>query len=59
MSKTNNHEYSQKELDNHANQLNPTSDPYWTSRGYDERPGDWESELLSESRQDKNSLDRS
>lgn len=25
-------EYSQEELDNHANQLNPTSEAYWSSR---------------------------
>lgn len=41
------HEYSQDELDNHANQLNPNSDEYWSSRGYDERPEDWE-DLLEE-----------
>lgn len=34
--------YSQDELDNYANQLNPTSDEYWQSRGYEERPDDWE-----------------
>jgi hypothetical protein len=35
-------EYSQAELDNHANQLNENNDAYWESRGYDERPDDWE-----------------
>ena len=35
-------EYSQDELDNHANQLNDNNDAYWESRGYDERPEDWE-----------------
>jgi len=34
--------YTQDELDNHANQLNPNNDAYWESRGYDERPVDWE-----------------
>ena len=34
--------YTQDELDNHANQLNPNNDAYWESRGYDERPDDWE-----------------
>jgi len=29
-------------LDNHANQLNPDNDAYWESRGWDERPDDWE-----------------
>jgi hypothetical protein len=28
--------------DNHANQLNPNNDAYWESRGYEERPDDWE-----------------
>lgn len=28
--------------DNHSDQLNPNNDAYWESRGYDDRPGDWE-----------------
>lgn len=28
--------------DNHSDQLNPNNDAYWESRGYDERPDDWE-----------------
>lgn len=28
--------------DNRANQLNENNDVYWQSRGYDERPEDWE-----------------
>ena len=32
----------QSDLDNHANQLNPNSDAYWESRGWDDRPDDWE-----------------
>ena len=41
---------SQDELDNHADQLNPNNDAYWQSRGYDERPDDWDDEddLISE-----------
>ena len=41
---------SKDELDNHANQLNPNNDAYWQSRGYDERPDDWDDEddLISE-----------
>ena len=27
---------------NHANQHNPNNDAYWQSRGWDERPDDWE-----------------
>ncbi len=30
------------DADNHADQLNPNNDAYWESRGYDERPDDWE-----------------
>lgn len=28
--------------DNHSDQLNHNNDAYWESRGYDERPDDWE-----------------
>lgn len=31
-------------LDNYSNQLNENNDAYWQSRGYDERPDDWDSE---------------
>ena len=41
-------EYSQDELDNHADQLNPNSDAYWQSRGEDERPDDWEERVEEE-----------
>ena len=34
-----------KDDDNHADQLNPNNDAYWESRGYDERPEDWEDEI--------------
>ena len=36
------YEYSQEELDNRSRQLDPENDAYWESRGYDERPSDWE-----------------
>lgn len=32
----------QSDNDNHSNQLNANNDEYWHSRGYDERPDDWE-----------------
>lgn len=32
----------QDDLDNHADQLNPNNDAYWESRGWDDRPEDWE-----------------
>jgi hypothetical protein len=32
----------QNDDDNHANQCNPNNDAYWESRGWDERPNDWE-----------------
>lgn len=28
--------------DNHSNQLNPNNDAYWTSRGFDDKPSNWE-----------------
>ena len=28
--------------DNRANQMNPNNDAYWQSRGYDEKPDDWQ-----------------
>ena len=28
--------------DNRADQMNPNNDAYWESRGYDERPDNWE-----------------
>ena len=30
----------QRQLDNHANQLNPNNDAYWKVRGYDKKPDD-------------------
>lgn len=36
------------DLDNHSSQLNPNNDAYWESRGYDERPDDWEGILGDE-----------
>lgn len=30
---------------NHANQLNPNNDAYWESRGYDDRPEDWDDRI--------------
>ncbi len=38
--------------DNHANQCNPNSDAYWESRGYEERPDDWQ-ELVAEEEEDE------
>jgi len=32
----------QSDLDNHADQLNPNNDAFWESRGWDDRPDDWE-----------------
>ena len=36
---------------NHANQMNPNNDAYWQSRGYNERPEDWESQVDKEKQQ--------
>jgi len=31
------YQYSQADLDNHANQLNDNNDAYWQSRGYEDK----------------------
>ena len=36
---------------NHANQMNPNNDAYWQSRGYNERPDDWEDRVDKEEQQ--------
>lgn len=33
---------SKVDEDHRADQLNPNNDDYWESRGYDERPDNWE-----------------
>ena len=38
----------QSDLDNHADQLNPNNDAYWESRGWDDRPEDWEDRVEDE-----------
>ena len=30
------------DTNNRANQMNPNNEAYWTARGYDERPPDWD-----------------
>jgi len=37
-----NDDYTQEELDNHANQMNPNNDAFYESRGEEGRPDDWE-----------------
>ena len=39
------------ERNNRANQMNPNNDAYWQSRGYDERPDDWEDQVDKEEQQ--------
>ena len=39
------------DLDNHANQMNPNNDAYWESRGFDERPDDWEDRIAEDNDQ--------
>ena len=54
----------QSDVDNRANQLNPNNDAYWESRGWDERPDDWEErasqddEVSRESRSDLEKTNR-
>ena len=43
------------DLDSRANQLNPNNDSYWQSRGYEERPDDWEDRVDQEDEQPKRS----
>ena len=43
------------DLDNHANQMNPNSDAYWESRGFDGRPEDWEDRIDEEDDQPERS----
>ncbi len=31
--------------DNRADQLNPNNDAYWESRGWDDRPDDWDDRI--------------
>ena len=40
---------SKSENDNHSKQLNDNNDAYWQSRGYDERPDDWDDRSDEES----------
>jgi len=42
MGRYNNNDHSQHENDNHSDQMNPNNDTYWSDRGYDDRPEDWE-----------------
>lgn len=37
------------DVDNHANQLNPNNDSYWTSRGEEDRPEDRDDDASSSS----------
>ncbi len=39
---------SKPDQDNHSNQLNSNNDAYWQSRGYDERPDNWEEKVEDE-----------
>ena len=43
---------SMKDEDNHANQMNPNNDAYWESRGFEERPEDWEDKSESEEQEE-------
>jgi len=36
------YEPTKNDLDNYSRQLDPENDAYWQSRGYGERPEDWE-----------------
>jgi hypothetical protein len=32
-------------LDNHAQQLDPSTEKFWKSRGFPERPADWQERI--------------
>ena len=36
---------SRDDRNNHSNQVNPDNDACWQSRGYNERPNDWEEQV--------------
>ena len=38
----------QSDLDNHEDQMNPNNEAYWESRGWDDRPEDWENRVEDE-----------
>ena len=38
----------QSDLDNHEDQMNPNNEAYWESRGWDDRPEDWEDRVEDE-----------
>ena len=42
----------QIDLDKHAIQLNPNNDAFWASRGWDNRPDDWEDRVDDDMRPD-------
>jgi hypothetical protein len=47
-------------VDNRSDQLNPNNDAFWSSRGWDDRPDDWEekakqNDVQKESSQKSNS----
>ena len=46
------------ERDSRSNQMNPNNDAYWTSRGYDERPDDWEERSTEENERQNRSNTR-
>jgi len=45
----------QSDLDNHADQMNPNNDAYWDSRGYDDRPDDWEEHATNQTNEGEKS----
>jgi len=45
MGKYSGNDHSQDENDNHSDQMNPNNDTYWSDRGEDDRPDDWEDQL--------------
>jgi hypothetical protein len=48
MGRYSNNDHSQHENDNRSDQMNPNNDTYWSDRGHDDRPEDWESQTDDE-----------
>ena len=46
---------SRHDDDNRSNQLNPNNDEYWSSRGWDERPDDWQERVEQDNAQPESS----
>jgi len=42
MGRYNGNDHSEDENNNHSDQMNPNNDTYWSDRGCDDKPDDWD-----------------